>query len=149
MLILTVALSLGSCKTISKEVEVPIRTEIKVIEKEIPVPIPPDSASIYALFECDSLNRVIMTQLDENKSQNMTSSGSFTDGILRYKFRTIRDTVYVHKTDSFIYAEKPIKIKVTEEVNKLKWWQKFLLWSGAIGWMVFIGGMAFNITKKY
>ncbi len=146
---LILVLLLVSCKTVSRETEVPIRTEIKIVEKEIPVPMPQDSASMYALFECDSTNQVIMRQLEEQKTQDVNTTTSFIDGILRYKFKTVRDTVYVHKTDSFVYAEKPIRIKETVEVNKLKSWQKLLIWSGVLAWVILIGGIVFNITKRY
>lgn len=141
---LIVALLLASCKTISKEVEVPIKTEIKVVEKVIAVPSPQDSARIFALFECDSLNQVIMSQINEEKTDNLSTKTTFNNGQLSFKVKTIRDTIYVHQTDSFIYKEKPVRIEVPVEVNKLKWWQQILIWVGVFWTLLYIAKVLFR-----
>lgn len=46
-------------------------TSINVRDREVPVVIPGDSASIRALLECDSLNRVVMRELEIEKGKRI------------------------------------------------------------------------------
>lgn len=46
-------------------------TNIRVNDRDVPVVTPADSASILALLECDSLNRVIMRQLEIEKGKRI------------------------------------------------------------------------------
>lgn len=46
-------------------------TEINVRDREVPVTIPADSASILALLECDSLNRVVMRELEIERGKRI------------------------------------------------------------------------------
>jgi len=47
-------------------------TNIRVNDRVVPVVTPADSASILAMLECDSLNRVIMRQLEIEKGRRIT-----------------------------------------------------------------------------
>ena len=46
-------------------------TSINVRDREVPVYTPSDSASILALLECDSLNRVILRQLEVERGKRI------------------------------------------------------------------------------
>lgn len=46
-------------------------TNITVRDREVPVYTPPDSASILALLECDSLNRVVMRELEIERGKRI------------------------------------------------------------------------------
>lgn len=46
-------------------------TSIKVRDREVPVYTPSDSASILALLECDSLNRVILRELEIERGKRI------------------------------------------------------------------------------
>jgi len=46
-------------------------TDITVRDREVPVVIPGDSASIRALLECDSLNRVVMRELEIERGKRI------------------------------------------------------------------------------
>lgn len=46
-------------------------TSINVRDREVPVYTPSDSASILALLECDSLNRVILRQLEIERGKRI------------------------------------------------------------------------------
>ena len=46
-------------------------TSINVRDREVPVYTPSDSASILALLECDSLNRVVMRELEIEKGKRI------------------------------------------------------------------------------
>ena len=47
-------------------------TNIRVNDRDVPVVTPADSASILAMLECDSLNRVIMRQLEIERGRRIT-----------------------------------------------------------------------------
>lgn len=91
-----------------------------VTERLVPVYLPPDSALLTALFECDSNNRVILKAYDELKSQGMNSRLTFEDGRLDYDLETVHDTVYLPVKDSIVYVPQPVEV----EVNRLTWWQE-------------------------
>lgn len=90
-----------------------------VTERLVPVYLPPDSALLTALFECDSNNRVILKAYDELKSAGMNSRLTFEDGRLDYDLEAVHDTVYLPAKDSIIYVPQPVEV----EVNRLTWWQ--------------------------
>lgn len=46
-------------------------TEINIRDREVPVTTPADSASILALLECDSLNRVVMRELEIERGKRI------------------------------------------------------------------------------
>lgn len=101
-----------------------------VTERLVPVYLPPDSALLTALFECDSNNRVILKAYDELKSAGMNSHLTFEDGRLDYDLEAVHDTVYLPAKDSIIYVPQPVE--VIKEVNRLTWWQETWMWIGKI-----------------
>lgn len=112
------------CKTQKQVVEVPIQYKEKVVERLVPYAVAADSSAIQALFKCDSLNNVVMTQLIEEKGKAQ-SAVSFQDGKLSYKLIRKVDTIYVKAKDSVIYKEVAVKVEVEKEVNRLTKWQAF------------------------
>ena len=92
-----------------------------VRERLVPVYLPPDSALLTALFECDSNNRVIMKAFNELKSRDVSSNLTFDDGKLDYQAAVHPDTVYLPSKDSLIYVPKEVPVYV----NRLTWWQEF------------------------
>lgn len=99
-----------------------------VTERLVPVYLPPDSALLTALFECDSNNRVILKAYDELKSAGMDSRLAFEDGRLDYALEAVHDTVYLPAKDSIVYVPRPVEV----EVNRLTWWQETWMRIGKI-----------------
>lgn len=142
----------SSCKT-----KQPVVTDSEVIsEKSIekdkltPVAIPGETTRLKALFECDSLNRVLLINFNELKSKNMNSNLSFANGQLDYAAQTEPDTIFIKSTDHWYYINRHIKRTVTilqnvpVEVNK---WG-FLDW---VGLLTLIAGavlLAINLLTK-
>lgn len=93
-----------------------------VTERLVPVYLSPDSALMTALFECDSMGRVIMKAYDELKSKGMETGLHFEDGRLDYQAKAKPDTVYIPAKDSIIYVPQLVEVEV--EVNRLTWWQE-------------------------
>lgn len=113
-----------------------------VRERLVPVYLSPDSALLTALFECDSTNRVVLRQMEEQKGKSMETGWSFEDGRLDYQAKTAPDTVYLPGKDSLIYVPQPVEVRV--EVNRLTWAQEAWIRAGkalsalAAGLLIFI-----------
>jgi hypothetical protein len=100
-----------------------------VTERLIPVYLPPDSAAIWALFECDSNKQVILKAFNEFKSKSVQSDFSFESGEVVYKTKTVHDTIYIPAKDSLIYV--PIEVP-GEKVNYLTFWQQLWIYAGRL-----------------
>jgi hypothetical protein len=109
---------------------------LKTVERKvstlIPVFVGGDSASLTALFECDSMNRVLMKSFEEEKGHKTGSTLKFGGGVLDYRTKTKPDTVYVKSDTIETRTEVPVYIEVAKEVNKLTKWQKLRLTIGDI-----------------
>ena len=131
-IILLFTIVLAGCSSSKHISQVPIETKIEIRERLIPFHLPPDSSSLKALFECDSLNRVILKELNESKSSGLQSKFKFQDSKLFYEVKTTSDTVYVQVSDTSINREIPIKTVEYVELNKLTQWQVIQIWIGRI-----------------
>ena len=100
--------ALWSCRSI-KYVPVESSADSVVIEKLVEVQLPPDSATIRALLECDENGRVVLSWLDIANSKNAQAQLTIDSlGNLLAKMRTQPDTIY-----------KPSKeVTVTKDVNR-------------------------------
>ncbi len=123
-----------ACKTAKMPTVKPVQVQYKerVVERLVPIEMPGDSSAIQALFECDSLNNVIMKELTEEKTKRVESKVSFSDGLLSYKTIVKRDKAYLPSKDSIVYQEVPVEVPVPVEVNKLTKWQKMQINAGRL-----------------
>lgn len=67
-----------------------------------------------------------------------------TDSIAVIKYSLITDTAYR-------YIERPVTVTRTEQVEvkkPLAWWQKGLMWAGAIGIFIALAAVAFRILRR-
>ena len=117
LFLLFMTLLLGSCKVKEKIVEVPIpqiKTEIKYIDK-----IKYDSIylkdSVYIIQKGDTIynNKVAY----------------------RYKYKYLKDTVIVNKTDTITRLQKVTEIKVKNQLNIV---QKVLIYIGLFSILLFL-----------
>jgi hypothetical protein len=151
-IILLILFSLASCK--SKQPVVTnydtISERIVEVDKLTPVAIPGEQLSLNALFECDSLNRVLLVNYNELKSKNMNSFFSFANGSLEFNAETEPDTLFVKTTDRWynINTKTKTTITITKEVpvpvNKFG----FLDWIGLIALVAGAALMAINLLIK-
>jgi len=129
---------------------VPVQSTTEIKQRPVEVPIPADSASLLALFECDSLNQVILKQLNETRTSGMHTDFDFDKGQLIYKTRTLRDTITVMVTDTVYREQVPIEVPVPYEVNKLKWWQTgFMVLGVAFIFFILIALISKLLTNKF
>ena len=117
LFLLFMTLLLGSCKVKEKIVEVPIpqiKTEIKYIDK-----IKYDS-----IYLKDS---VYIVQKGDTIYNNKVA--------YRYKYKYLKDTVIVNKTDTITRLQKITEIKVKNQLNTV---QKILMYIGLFSLLMFI-----------
>ncbi len=136
-----------SCRTI-KYVPVESNADSIVVEKLVEVQLPPDSATIRALLECDENGKVVLSWLDIANSKNAQAQLTIDSlGNLLAKMKTQSDTVYLPSKEVTVTKEVKVPYPVEKELTK---WQhlKLLLgeWSLGIiitailiivGWLVY------------
>ena len=117
LFLLFMTLLLGSCKVKEKIVEVPIpqiKTEIKYIDK----------VKYDSIYLKDS---VYIVQKGDTIYNNKVA--------YRYKYKYLKDTVIVNKTDTIIKLQKVTEIKVKNQLNVV---QKILMYIGLFSLLMFI-----------
>lgn len=117
LFLLFMTLLLGSCKVKEKIVEVPIpqiKTEIKYIDK-----IKYDS-----IYLKDS---VYIVQKGDTIYNNKVA--------YRYRYKYLKDTITINKTDTITKLQKVIEIKVKNQLNIV---QKILMYIGLFSLLMFI-----------
>ena len=117
LFLLFMTLLLGSCKVKEKIVEVPIpqiKTEIKYIDK----------VKYDSIYLKDS---VYIVQKGDTIYNNKVA--------YRYKYKYLKDTVIVNKTDTITRLQKVTEIKVNNQLNVV---QKILIYIGLFSLLMFI-----------
>ena len=139
-----------SCRT--KYVPVEGQKDSIVVEKLVEVQLPPDSATIRALLECDENGRVVLNWLDIANSKNAQAMLTIDSlGNLLAKMKTQPDTVYLPSKEVTVNKEVKVPYPVEKELTK---WQKFRIDFG--GWaigivvitiLVVVGWMVYKLKK--
>lgn len=132
LLLLSLALWLVGCKTKAPTTVLTHRTDSIYIDKLIPYPLPPDSASIRALMECDENGKVVLRWLDMANTKNvqlMFALDSLGNVIADMKVQ--RDTIYVPSKETIVTKEVKVPIPVEKELNR---WEKMKIEVG--GWAI-------------
>lgn len=144
LIFLILVLFVVGCKTTQY---VPIETKIEVRERIVPVDVPADSSSYFALLECDSLNRVFIKQLSEKSTANVVQDLQIKDNKLSVKFKSQPENVKVTVRDSIIEREVPYPVKGdTQIVYEQYWYQKAL---NVIGLLALVILLLIIIIKRY
>ncbi|MDX9703929.1 MAG: hypothetical protein RBU23_12935 [Candidatus Auribacterota bacterium] len=106
------------------------------------VTLPPDSAMIKAWFECDSLNHVIMTELETQAGKLVQPSTNFNGRLMVTTAKIDSQAIYLkwkerHQTASItntVIKEVPVE----KVVYKKPAWLLVLAASGAGGIIIFV-----------
>lgn len=100
-----------SCRTI-KYVPVESNADSVVVEKLVEVQLPPDSATIRALLECDENGKVVLNWLDIANSKNAQAQLTIDSlGNLLAKMKTQPDTVYLPAKEVVISKKEKCHIQ--------------------------------------
>ena len=139
-----------SCKT--KYIPVESKADSVVVEKLVEVQLPPDSATIRALLECDENGKVVLAWLDIANSKNAQAQLTIDSlGNLLAKMKTQPDTVYLPSKEVTVTKEVKVPYPVEKELTK---WQQFRMDFG--GWaigiviitiLVVVGRMVYKLKK--
>ena len=139
-----------SCRT--KYVPVEGQKDSIVVEKLVEVQLPPDSATIRALLECDENGKVVLSWLDIVNSKNAQAQLTIDSlGNLLAKMKTQPDTVYLPSKEVTVNKEVKVPYPVEKELTK---WQQFRMDFG--GWaigivivtiLVVVGWMVYKLKK--
>lgn len=120
-----------SCRTV-RYVPVESKADSVVVEKLVQVQLPPDSATIRALLECDENGRVVLNWLDIANSKNAQAMLTIDSlGNLLAKMRTQPDTVYLPSKEVVVSKKEKVPYPVEKELTR---WQQFRLDVG--GWAI-------------
>ena len=119
-----------SCRT--KYVPVESSADSIVVEKLVEVQLPPDSATIRALLECDENGKVVLNWLDIANSRNAQAQLTIDSlGNLLAKMKTQPDTVYLPSKEVIVSKKEKVPYPVEKELTR---WQQFRLDVG--GWSI-------------
>lgn len=130
-ILLTTALLLG-CKTPRTVVPGAVKTVERKVTTLVPVFIPGDSALLRMVFECDSLNNVLLKSFKENKGGRVGSDLQFNDGVLDYKVEYKPDTVYLPSDTIFTEREVPVIVETVKEEYRMTKFQTAFFYTGLI-----------------
>ncbi|WP_302562745.1 hypothetical protein [Phocaeicola coprocola] len=120
-----------SCRTV-KYVSVESKADSVVVEKLVEVQLPPDSATIRALLECDENGKVVLNWLDIANSKNAQAQLTIDSlGNLLAKMKTQPDTVYLPSKEVVVSKTEKVSYPVEKELTR---WQQFRLDVG--GWAI-------------
>ena len=141
-----------SCRSV-KYVPVESSVDSIVVEKLVEVQLPPDSATIRALLECDENGKVVLSWLDIANSKNAQAQLTIDSlGNLLAKMRTQPDTVYLPSKEVTVTKEVKVPYPVEKELTR---WQKMKLELG--GWafgiiiafaLIIVGWLVYRSRKK-
>ena len=134
-------------KTESKENMVVVTETIR----DTVIQIRPDSSIVQALIMCDSTGRARLEEIRTLKeSARIRQTLALKDNKLTAK--SVVDSMGIYLTYKERYLEEQ-KVQVVEtiiekEVNVLKWWQKSLMWMGAVSTLIFLTSLAFKLLRQ-
>lgn len=144
--------ALCSCRSV-KYVPVESSVDSIVVEKLVEVQLPPDSATIRALLECDENGKVVLSWLDIANSKNAQAKLTIDSlGNLLAKMRTQPDTVYLPSKEVTVTKDVKVPYPVEKELTR---WQQMKLELG--GWafgiiitaaLVIVGWLVCKSRKK-
>ena len=130
-IIILLTSALCSCRTV-KYVPVESKADSVVVEKLVEVQLPPDSATIRALLECDENGKVVLNWLDIANSKNAQAQLTIDSlGNLLAKMNTQPDTVYLPSKEVTVTKKVKEPYPVEKELTR---WQKIRLNVG--GWAI-------------
>lgn len=140
-----------SCRTV-KYVPVESNVDSVVVERLVEVQLPPDSATIRALLECDENGKVVLNWLDIANSKNAHAILTIDSlGNLLAKMKTQPDTVYL--TSKKVTVTKEVEVPYPVE-KELTWWQQMKIELGELAFGIIIvcvtvvGWLLYKLWKK-
>ena len=118
-----------SCRAV-KYVPVESNADSIVVEKLVEVQLPPDSATIRALLECDENGKVVLSWLDIANSKNAQAQLTIDSlGNLLAKMKIQPDTIYFPTKEVVVSKKEKVPYPVEKEFTK---WQTLYIVMGKL-----------------
>lgn len=130
-LLILVSLGLTGCKQLQPVVQQTTEATktITVTEtiRDTTFVLGPDSASIKAFLECDSLNQVVLRDLQIEKGRKVTPTVKFLQGgILEVKMPVDSEAVYLSWKEKYVQVADSVRVsKVSVIKDKPPWYERF------------------------
>lgn len=140
-------MAISGCRSNRPVIQVPVRTIERKVTTLVPVRITGESASLRAYFECDSFNNVLLKEISEQKSKNISTGHSFKNGVLDYNAQTQPDTVWIQSDTVFLSEEIPIEVEVPVVEIKMSKFQRVFYILGLIAAGAVISWLGIKIQK--
>lgn len=144
--------AIWSCRSV-KYIPIESSADSIVVEKLVEVQLPPDSATIRALLECDENGKVVLRWLDIANSRNAQAQLAIDSlGNLLARMRTQQDTVYLSAKEVVVSKKEKVPYPVEKELTR---WQKLKIELG--GWafgiivtsgLICVGWLVYKMRKK-
>ena len=112
------------------------------------IQVQPDSSVVEALIRCDSTGRARLEEIQTlRQSARVQQTLSLKDNRLISK--AVVDSMGIYLTYKDRYREEQkvqtIETVIEKEVNILHWWQKSLMWAGALALSISISMILFRL----
>lgn len=133
---IAIALSGTGCRLLHPAAQRQSTVTVGTVVRDTTVVVKQDSAAIEALFECDSLKRVVMRRLNVESGRKLHPEVVFRDQVLRVSMPVDSEAVFLQLRDRYtyridtVYIERPVKKEVSKTSFfsfKLKWWMKMVI----------------------
>jgi hypothetical protein len=126
-----------------------IQHDTIVTVKDSLIPLPADSGLIRALLECLE-GKVVIRQIEEIKpGKKVVPFIDLRNNVLTAGARIDSSSVYLAWKETHV-RESKVQVKTIEKpVSKVTGLQNFLIWSGAIAWLILFLFMGISLTRSY
>lgn len=125
LIVIIILVGLVSCRSI-KYVPIESKTDSVVVEKLVEVKLPPDSATIRVLLECDENGKIVLKYIANSKNAQAQFKIDSLGNLLA-NMKTPSDTVFLPSKTVTIKKKEPYLVE-----KELTRWQKFRMDTG--GW---------------
>ena len=109
------------------------------------IQVQPDSSIVEALIRCDSTGRARLEEIQTlRQSARVQQTLALKDN--RFTSKAVVDSMGIYLTYKDRYREEQkvqtIETVIEKEINVLHWWQKVLMWTGAVSTLLLLALLA-------
>ena len=113
--------------------------------RDTTIVVPPDSAIIQALFECDSIGQIHIKELHELKSKGLETKVEYGNNTVYLYMRTDENKIRLKYLD--IFKGRILTKTVVNTVEVKRPINKFFLWASISGWGIIILWLIFKYLR--
>lgn len=143
LLILVCAAMLLSCRP-CKEIST-YNSDTLVFYRDSTIVIPADSVFISAYFDCDSTNKVVMSELEVLKGRKVIPLVQFRDHVLTVDCKVDSQKIYMNWKERYTSTEQVITNTIVQKVKPK--WLVLLAYAGSIALLLVLGLIISKVVK--